>query len=69
MEKRLRIIVCGVGFGQFYIRAIDKIKCKYKLVGILSRGSEWSKQWTKKYGVILYTDYYQAHYNKLIFHL
>lgn len=28
MEKRLRIIVCGVGFGQFYIRAIDKIKCK-----------------------------------------
>lgn len=56
MEKRLRIIVCGVGFGQFYIRAIDKIKCKYKLVGILSRGSEWSKQWTKKYGVILYTD-------------
>ena len=35
MEKRLRIIVCGVGFGQFYIRAIDKIKCKYKNVSIV----------------------------------
>lgn len=41
MEKRLRIIVCGVGFGQFYIRAIDKIKCKYKLVGMERFGKQY----------------------------
>lgn len=54
MNKKLRIIVCGVGFGQFYLRAIEKITDQYKLVGIYSRGSEWSRKWAQRYNVPLY---------------
>ncbi|MBV4429412.1 Gfo/Idh/MocA family oxidoreductase [Clostridium tyrobutyricum] len=56
MKEKLRVIVFGVGFGQFYLRALEKVKSKYELVGIYSRGSEWSKKWAEKYDVPLYTD-------------
>lgn len=56
MDKKIRVIVNGVGFGQFYLRALEELKEEYELVGILSRGSEWSKKCAYKYGVPLYTD-------------
>ena len=56
MDKKIRVIVNGVGFGQFYLRALEELKEEYELVGILSRGSEWSKKCAYKYEVPLYTD-------------
>lgn len=55
-KDKLRVIVCGVGFGQFYLEAIEKLKSKYKIVGIFSRGSESSKKLSEKCDVPLYTN-------------
>lgn len=56
MSKKLKVVVFGVGFGQVYLNAIEKNKENYELVGIFSRGSDWSKECAKKYNVPLYTD-------------
>ncbi|MCT4687860.1 Gfo/Idh/MocA family oxidoreductase [Vallitalea sp.] len=55
-KKVIKTIVCGVGFGQFYLEAIQLIKDEVKLIGILSNGSEKSKKCAEYYGVDLYTD-------------
>ena len=55
-RKVIKTIVCGVGFGQFYLEAIKLLQGKVELVGILSNGSERSKECAKYYGVNLYTD-------------
>lgn len=54
--KVIKTIVCGVGFGQFYLEALQLIRDEVKLIGILSNGSEKSKECAKYYGVDLYTD-------------
>lgn len=56
MNPKIRVIVCGVGFGQFYLKALENLKENYELTGILSRGSEWSKKCADKYKVPLYLD-------------
>ena len=38
--RKLRVIVCGVGFGRYYIEAILRLPDLFELVGILSRGSK-----------------------------
>lgn len=38
--KKLRVMVCGVGFGRYYIEAILRLPDMFELVGILSRGSK-----------------------------
>lgn len=52
----LRVAVCGTTFGRFYLRSIAGLPEKFKLAGILSRGSSHSAQCAKAYGVPLYTD-------------
>lgn len=58
--NRKKVIVCGVGFGQFYLRALELLKKEYELVGILSKGSDISLEYANKYGVPLFTDISEA---------
>ena len=51
--RKLRVIVCGVGFGRYYIEAILRLPDLFELVGILSRGSKNSIKLAEKYGVPL----------------
>lgn len=51
----MKVIVCGVRFGQFYIEAIRRCK-GLELAGILSAGSKASQACAARYGVELYTD-------------
>lgn len=54
--SRLKVVVCGVVFGKYYIKAIESLSEEYELVGILARGSENSKRCAEKYKVPLYID-------------
>ena len=51
----MKVIVCGVRFGQFYIEAIRRCK-GLELAGIMSAGSKASQACAARYGVELYTD-------------
>lgn len=55
MEFKKRVIVCGVGFGQFYLRALEKMTQEYELAGIFAKGSDWAKECAQTYQVPLYT--------------
>lgn len=55
-KKIIKTVVCGVGFGQFYLEALKLIEDEARLIGILSNGSEKSKKCAEYYGVDLYTD-------------
>lgn len=50
-----KVLVCGTGFGQYYLRAIKTLTEEVELVGILSRGSKQSAQWADQLSVPLYT--------------
>lgn len=54
--KKIKVIVCGVRFGKFYLEAIMGDSENFELVGILARGSDNARECAKKYGVPLYTD-------------
>lgn len=54
--NRLKTIVCGTTFGQFYIEAIKRHQDKFELVGILAGGSEGSQLCAKSNGIPLYTE-------------
>lgn len=55
MQNKYKVLVCGVGFGQFYIKAIENISKNFEMVGILSNGSELSREYGRKYKVPIYT--------------
>lgn len=55
-KNKSKIVVCGTGFGQIYLKGIDFFKDDYELVGILARGSEVAKNCALKYGVPLITN-------------
>ncbi|SFR83641.1 Gfo/Idh/MocA family oxidoreductase [Anaeromicropila populeti] len=55
-EKPLRVIVCGTQFGRVYLKGLERLKGKYKLVGIFSRGSQQAVNCAKQYNVPLFTD-------------
>ncbi|MBW6409611.1 Gfo/Idh/MocA family oxidoreductase [Clostridium weizhouense] len=55
LERPLRVVVCGTRFGRVYLRGIEKLKDKFKLVGILARGSEQAAKCASEYNVPLYT--------------
>lgn len=57
MEKKIRVIVCGTTFGQFYLEALQRLKERFEIVGILARGSERSKKCAELYKVPLYTSF------------
>jgi len=54
--SRLRTVVCGSTFGQFYLEALKVLPEQFELVGLLAKGSERSKKCAKHYGVNLYTE-------------
>jgi thiazolinyl imide reductase len=53
--KHSRAVVCGTRFGQAWIEAISHCRGKYKLVGIISRGSRHSKKISLRYKVPMFT--------------
>lgn len=50
-----KIIVCGTGFGKYYLKAIKSMQKEVELVGILSRGSKQSAACARELFVPLYT--------------
>ncbi len=55
--NKLKVVVCGTGFGRFYIRGIREFTDRYRLVGIISRGSSQSKRLAEKLQITLFDDY------------
>jgi thiazolinyl imide reductase len=55
MEK-LRTVVCGSTFGQFYLAALRMMPEEFELAGLLARGSERSVKCAEYYGIKLYTE-------------
>ena len=58
--RKLKSLVCGSKFGQFYIDAISKMKECVEFIGIFSNGSERSRLCAEKYNVNpeLFTEQY-----------
>lgn len=54
MSAPLRVVVCGTRFGQIYLAALARAPERYRLVGILARGSARSRALAEQYGVPLY---------------
>lgn len=52
---RVKTIVAGTTFGQFYMRALQQMQDSFELVGILAGGSQRSKRVAEEYGIPLYT--------------
>lgn len=52
--KKWKTVVCGTGFGMFYIESIKRAFSEFDLTGIVARGSERSKKCAAKYGVQLF---------------
>ncbi|MFY0517550.1 Gfo/Idh/MocA family oxidoreductase [Lysinibacillus sp. UGB7] len=55
MTRKLRVLVCGTRFGQFYLEAIQKSNL-FELSGILAQGSQRSRSCASVYKTDLYTD-------------
>ncbi|MFS0554778.1 Gfo/Idh/MocA family oxidoreductase [Brevibacillus sp. 179-C9.3 HS] len=55
-NRKLRTVVCGSRFGQFYLEAVKALPDQFELVGLLAKGSERSRTCAKRYGIPLYTD-------------
>ncbi|GIQ70290.1 methyltransferase [Xylanibacillus composti] len=55
-HNRLRTVVCGSRFGQFYLEAVTALPDQFELVGLLGKGSERSKLCAERCGVPLYTE-------------
>ena len=53
--RKLKSLVCGSKFGQFYIDAISKMKECVEFIGIFSNGRARSRLCAEKYNVNLYT--------------
>lgn len=56
MERKLRTIVCGSTFGQFYLEALKLQENEFEVVGLLAKGSERSKKCASNYNVKLYSE-------------
>lgn len=54
--KKIRTLVCGSTFGQFYLEAIKQLPEQFELVGLLAKGSERSRQCAELYATPLYKE-------------
>ncbi|HML33603.1 MULTISPECIES: bifunctional Gfo/Idh/MocA family oxidoreductase/class I SAM-dependent methyltransferase [Sporomusa] len=54
--KKIKTIVCGSSFGQFYMEALQLLPEEFEFVGLLANGSERSKKCAQYHGIALYTD-------------
>lgn len=52
--RKIKTIVCGTKFGQYYIEAITKYSEDCELTGILAQGSYRSQECSKVYNTVLY---------------
>ncbi len=55
-NKKVRTLVCGSTFGQFYLEALQTLPEEFELVGLLARGSERSVKCAAYYGINLYLE-------------
>lgn len=55
-NNRLRTVVCGSRFGQFYLEALQALPEQFELAGLLAKGSERSQKCADRYGIPLYTE-------------
>lgn len=55
-KEKIRTLVCGSRFGQFYLEAVKALPEQFELVGLLAKGSERSRICAARFGVPLYTD-------------
>ena len=55
--KKIKVIVCGTGFGKYYLEAVRRLDDRIKLAGIFSRGSRQSAHWAELLGVPMYTSF------------
>ncbi|AJQ28949.1 bifunctional Gfo/Idh/MocA family oxidoreductase/class I SAM-dependent methyltransferase [Pelosinus fermentans] len=55
-RKKIRTVVCGSTFGQFYLEALKTLPEEFELAGLLARGSERSAKCAAYYGINLYTE-------------
>lgn len=53
--RRLRAVVCGTTFGQFYLAALAALPEEFELVGVLAKGSRRSVECAGRFGVPLFT--------------
>lgn len=56
VNRKLRTVVCGSRFGQFYLEAVKALPDQFELVGLLAKGSERSRTCAKRNGIPLYTN-------------
>jgi thiazolinyl imide reductase len=52
--RRLRVVVCGTTFGQFYLAALANLPDSFELAGILAKGSERSVDCARRAQVPLF---------------
>lgn len=55
-NKKLRTVVCGSRFGQFYLQALQALSDQFELVGLVAKGSARSQACATRYGIPLYTE-------------
>ncbi|HEX5494385.1 MAG TPA: Gfo/Idh/MocA family oxidoreductase [Mycobacteriales bacterium] len=55
-RRPLRVLVCGTGFGQFYLRAVRALEPTFELAGVLGRGGARSRADAERHGVGYFTD-------------
>lgn len=55
-RKKLRTVVCGSTFGQFYLEALKLLPTEFELAGLLAKGSKRSENCARYYGTKLYTE-------------
>lgn len=56
ISKKTNVLVCGTRFGEYYIKALRRDYERFNIVGILSRGSEYSEHIAEKYGLKTYKE-------------
>lgn len=54
--RKLNVVVCGTKFGHMYLSALAPDNDRFKLVGIVAKGSTRSRDYAREYGVPLYRD-------------
>lgn len=54
LNRKLKVLVCGSTFGQFYCECLMHYNKQFELVGLLAGKSERSKKCAEKYGIKLY---------------
>jgi pyochelin biosynthetic protein PchG len=59
--RRLRVVVCGTTFGQFYLEGLSRPDSGMELAGIVARGSDASRACARAYGIPLFTGAGELH--------